>query len=213
MHKLKIFLTILLIFFFAGCSPKLNYTILDGKITESIEVNFDKKSNKEEIEQTLSYYSQRENIKANIEIEKIKNGYKGKIKSQELSIDEYVSNDTTLINECYEKIGFVYEEAEGRYYLNTSKGFQCMIYDYNVVDELTITIQTYNKVYNHNADEVNHNKYIWHITKDNADEQNILFVVGNKQYVWYYRFKDVFIGVALIIIIVVLSLIANGKDA
>lgn len=213
MHKLKIFLTILLIFFFAGCSPKLNYTILDGKITESIEVNFDKKSNKEEIEQTLSYYSQRENIKANIEIEKIKNGYKGKIKSQEISIDEYVSNDTTLINECYEKIGFVYEEAEGRYYLNTSKGFQCMIYDYNVVDEVTITIQTYNKVYNHNADEVNRNKYIWHITKDNADEQNILFVVGNKQYVWYYRFKDVFIGVALIIIIVVLSLIANGKDA
>lgn len=213
MHKLKIFLTILLIFFFAGCSPKLNYTILDGKITESIEVNFDKKSNKEEIEQTLSYYSQRENIKANIEIEKIKNGYKGKIKSQELSIDEYVSNDTALINECYEKIGFAYEEAEGRYYLNTSKGFQCMTYDYNVVDEVTITIQTYNKVYNHNADEVNRNKYIWHITKDNADEQNILFVVGNKQYVWYYRFKDVFIGAALIIIIVVLSLIANGKDA
>lgn len=213
MHKFKICLIILAIFFFVGCSPKLNYTILDGKITESIEINFDKKHSKEEIEQTLSYYSQRENIKANIEIKKIRNGYKGRIESEELSIDNYISNDTTLINECYEKIGFSYEEAEGRYYLNTSKGFQCMIYDYNVLDELTITIQTYNKVYNHNADKVERNKYIWHITKDNADEQNILFVVGNKQYVWYYRFKDVFIGIALIAIIVVLSVIANGKDA
>ena len=206
--KLKMFLIILLIFFFVGCTPKLTYTILDGHIKEMVEIHFDNHYTKEELEQTLEYYSHRDGYKADTKVEEITDGYKGTITSPNISMTSYFNNDTSTINGCYEIVNFSYEEDEQKYYLNTSKGFQCMIYDYNVVDDLSITVQTYNKVYKHNADEVNGNKYTWYINKDNAKEQSILFVVGNKEYVWYYRFKDLFIGLGVVsIIVIVLTIV------
>ena len=195
--KIKIFVSTLLIFLLTGCTPRLTYTILDGQIKETIEIPFDDSYASEEIEQKLQYYSYRPNLNATVEVDKNDNGYNGIVNVSNMSMNAYFQNDRTLINECYKMVNFIKEDE--KFYLNTSKGFQCMTYDYNIVDEVIVTIETYNKVYQHNADEVKGGKYTWNITSDNADEQSILFVVGNKEYVWYYRYQSLFIGLAIVL--------------
>jgi len=194
--KIKIFLSILLIFFLTGCTPRLTYTILDGAISESIEIPFDNKNTSDEIKQKLEYYSYRDNLSTSVEVEETDTGYKGIITIPNMSMSAYFNNNSTLINECYEMVNFT--EEDDKFYLNTSKGFNCMAYDYNFSDEIIITIETYNKVYQHNADEVKGRKYIWKITDENSDDQSILFIVGNKEYVWYYNYISLFIGLGVI---------------
>lgn len=195
--KIKIFLSILLIFLLTGCTPRLTYTILDGQISEKIEIPFDESYTSEEIKQKLDYYSYRNNLDISVDVEEIDGGYKGVVSIQDMPMNSYFENKNTLINECYKMVSFIDEDK--KIYLNTSKGFQCMTYDYNISDEIIITIQTYNKVYQHNADVVKGNKYTWNITSDNVDEQSILFIVGNKEYVWYYKYQALFIGLGVVI--------------
>ena len=188
-NKLKIFLSLTLVFFFVGCTPKLTYTISGNNISESIEINFGNDSDRKTIEQTLDYYSHRKDL----------NGYKGIISLDETPMNTYFANNTVLINQCYEDVDFSYKAFEGKYSIKTSKGFQCLVYDYNVVDELFVSIKSYNKVYEHNADEVKNNVYTWHITRDNMDDQSILFVVGNKKYAWYYQYRFLIVGLGLVL--------------
>ena len=51
--KIKIFVSMLLIFLLTGCTPRLTYTILDGQIKETIEIPFDDSYTSEEIKQKL----------------------------------------------------------------------------------------------------------------------------------------------------------------
>lgn len=197
--KLKIILIILLMFCFAGCTPKLTYTISGNNISESVEINFGNDFNKKTLEQTLDYYSHRKSLDTSVSIEEVQEGYKGVISSKETSITSYFSNATVLINQCYEDVDFSYKKFEGKYYIKTSTGFQCMVYDYNVVDEISVVVKTHNKVYEHNADEVKNKTYIWNITNDNKDKQSILFVVGDKEDLWYYKYKYLLIGLVAVL--------------
>lgn len=198
-NKFKIFLIILSIFFFVGCTPKVTYIISDDKITENVEIKFNGDYTKEKIEQTLDYYSYRGSFKADINVKSVQEGYVGTVTSPELLVEDYFRNNATLINECYEYVEFSHKNK--KFYINTSVGFQCLVYDYNVVDELSITIRTSNKVYEHNADKKGNNEYTWYITRDNAENQSILFVVEDKQYVWYDNYKFLFVGIIVVLML------------
>lgn len=195
--KLKIILGIMLMFLITGCTPRLNYTILDGKITEEVEINFDEHYSEKEVEQKLEYYSFRNGLDVDVNVEETTTGFKGTATISSVSMNSYFENDNTLINECYKMVSFT--EEDNKYYLNTSKGFQCMTYDYNISEEVIITVKTYNKVYKHNADKVEGNKYTWYINNDNDEEQSILFVVGKGKYVWYYKYRWFFMGLLAIL--------------
>ena len=195
--KIKIFLSILLIFFLTGCTPRLTYKIIDGQITGTVEIPFDDSYTSEEIKQKLEYYSYRDNLNIKVDVEKDDNHYNGIATLSNMSMSAYFKNKSALINECYEMVSFT--EEDNKYYLNTSKGFKCMVYEYNVSDEITVVVETYNKVYKHNADEVKGRKYIWKINEDNAKDHSILFIVGNKEYVWYYKYQSLFIGLGIVL--------------
>ena len=66
------------------------------------------------------------------------------------------------------------------------------------LDSVSISIKTYHKVIDNNADEVKNNVYTWNIDRDNISTNNILFVVSKSEYVWYYRYRYLFGGLIVI---------------
>ena len=204
-------LLFLMIFLLTGCQPKLTYEILDGKMTETIEMNLDSEYGPRELQEIADYYGFSKENGYITSVEKITNGYNVKTTmEEEMDIETYFENDLRFINHCYEIVSFTYEKEEKKYYLGTSKGFSCLTYDYNQSESVDITIKTYNKVFEHNADKVDNNEYTWHIDKDNAEEQNIVFVFSKGNYVWYYQYRYLFIGLISVAILTVIMYIIIG---
>lgn len=206
-----IILLFLMIFLLTGCEPKVTYEILDGKMTETVEMNIGSAYSEKRIQELADYYSFSKENGYLTSVEQIANGYNVKTSMEkEIDLEAYFESDLRFINQCYEIVSFTYEKEEKKYYLGTSKGFECMTYDYNHADKIDVTIKTYNKVYNHNADEAKNGEYTWHITRDNAEKNNILFVVGKGTYVWYYQYRYLFIGLISVAIFAVIMYIIIG---
>ena len=106
----------------------------------------------------------------------------------------------TLAFQCYDNISLFKEN--GKIVFETS-GFNC--YDYNSnLDNVVITLTSDYKVLEHNANEVNNNKYIWKFDKDNLDNANINLILSDK--INKSLFKTIFV-VSLIIFILIIGLI------
>ena len=194
MNKKQLIL-ILIIFVFSstGCDAKYEMEIKNSKITENISVSIPSKYTEKEINENIDYFGINSDSAYNQEIAKKEKDSIISLSGKKLKISDFFDSSDSFINKCYNKVSFILED--GKYYIGTSKGFKCLTYEYMELDSVSISIKTYHKVYDNNADKVSNNVYTWNINKDNISINNILFVVSKNEYVWYYRYRYLFGGI------------------
>lgn len=195
MKKHKILILSILLLMICGCDVKYNINITGSKITEEIILPNDNNYQKEDLENKF-YYNVNENKKYELELKKDKIV----LTNTKTTLDTLSNNN--LYNSCFSKIDSY--EKEGLYYIATSTDFSCMYYEYQPIDNITISIKTYNKVKESNADKIGFNTYTWVFNKDNYIDKNIYIVINKNEYVWYYRLRGLIIGLSIILVLVLI---------
>ena len=196
MKKNKILVLIILSLLISGCDVKYNINIKGKKISEEIILpnidgyTIDNLSND-------FYYDIDGKRKYNLEIK----DDKIILSNKNTKLSTLSTND--LYDYCFSKIDSF--EEDGYYYFRTSSDFNCMVYDYIPVDKITIVLNTFNKVKEHNADEVKFGKYIWYIDKESSSNKQIYFTVKKNEYLWYYRIRGLIIGLSFILIVLLIG--------
>lgn len=211
MKKRKLLFLLLGILLLSGCEVKYNIELDNGKISEEIIIPYD--SIYQESYEQEYYYDVVNNKKYSSSIEHIDGINKFVLKSKKIDIKAISDND--LYDFCYDSINVLLED--NIYYIGTSGNFKCMNYDYLDIDTFELNIKTYNKVIKSNADKNKLNTYTWVINRDNFNNKNITFVVSKNQYVWYYKYRGLFIGLigvlAIVLIIFLIKTIFSKKSS
>lgn len=191
----------------------LNYEILNGDFIETISVDVPSEFSNEDVDIGIDYYiSNKENktikLKENndirvLSIEDIKKDF------------DLFKDDDVYINRCFDLVYTEFNKKEKKFYFNTSSYFKCMSFEYIRFKNFDISIKSFNKVYENNADEVDNNVYIWHFDRNNYKNKNITIVLGNGKYVWYYKFRFLFASLIVVcaIMLVVLFVIKIFKKS
>lgn len=201
MKKGKILFLLFAVLLLSGCEVKYNIKLDNGKISEEIIIPYDK-IYKESYEKDY-FYDVFNEQKYSTSIEDIKGTKKFVLRTNKLDIMNISGND--LYDFCYDSIDVLLEE--NTYYVGTSSEFKCMTYDYLDVDSVEINIKTYNKVIKSNADKNKFGTYTWIINDDNYKNKNIIFVVSKNEYVWYYKYKGLFIGLLSILGVILIGIL------
>ena len=111
-------------------------------------------------------------------------------------------------NSCFDYFKLV--EDDEKYYFLAGGAFKCGYYAYEYLDSLDVVINTNHKVIENNADEIEDEKYIWHIDK-NEKNFELKFVVNKnvvvpKKKINYkailYVFAAIVSAFALVVIII-----------
>lgn len=196
MKKNKILVLIILSLLISGCDVKYNINIRGKKISE--EIILPNTDNYTVDNLTNDFYYDIENKKK----------YNLEIKEDKIILSNKDTKLSTLSNNnlydyCFSKIDSF--EEDGYYHFRTSSDFNCMVYEYIPIDKITIVLNTFNKVKEHNADEVKFGKYIWYIDKDNSSTKQIYFTVKKNEYLWYYRLRGLIIGLGSIVIVLLIG--------
>lgn len=201
MKKGKIIFLLFIILLLSGCDAKYNISLDNGKISERIILPYDELY-KDSYDKEY-YYDVLDEQKYITSIENISGVKKFVLKSDKLDVKNIGNND--LYDFCYDSIDVLLED--NIYYIGTSSEFRCMTYDYLDVDSVEINIKTYNKVIKSNADKSKFGTYTWVINESNYKNKNITFVVSKNEYVWYYKYKGLFIGLIGVLGIVLIGLL------
>jgi|GEM_PF-2960902 len=203
----KVLILILIIFVFSltGCDAKYEMEIKNSKINEDISIFVPNDNTEKKINDLMDYYGINADSGFTTKITKGSDATEVSLSGATKKINSYFDSSDSFINKCYNKVSFMLED--GKYYLGTSKGFKCLTYEYMQLDKITISIKTYHKVYENNADKVRNNVYTWNIDKDNASKNSILFVTSKNDYVWYYRYRYLFGGIVAILAILLVTYI------
>lgn len=173
MKKIEIIVILLIVILVSGCSKQYNLIVENDKITEEFNISFD--DTEENMQRyNLDYFPLHANQEA-MYVKKIDK--KNKLLKAHFNYtykpSEFVNANS--INECFETKEIIVE-AEDYYYFKLQNLKSCMS-DYNI----DINIITKNKVLENNADEVNKNKYTWHITDKNKDKFNLEIKIDKKK--------------------------------
>lgn len=190
--KVLVLILTIVIFSLTGCDAKYEMEIKNSKITESISVSIPSKYSEKEINDSIDYFGVNADSAYGEKIVKKDSEKVVSLSGKKEKIADFFNTSDSFINKCYNKVSFVLED--GKYYIGTSKGFKCLTYEYMELNNISVTIKTYHKVYENNADKVNNNVYTWNINSKNVNDQSILFVVSKNDYVWYYRYRYLFGG-------------------
>ncbi len=190
----KVFILILFISVFSltGCDAKYEMEIKNNKITENISFSVPNENSEKKINELIDYYGINADSAFTQKLTKGSNDTEVSLSGKTTKLDAYFDSSDSFINKCYNKVSFTLED--GMYYIGTSQGFKCLTYDYMQLDKVSISIKTYHKVYDNNADEVSNNVYTWNIDRNNLKTNNILFIVSKSEYVWYYKYRYLFGG-------------------
>ena len=172
---MKKIIIVILLLFITGCSSEYNLKISNNSFKENIKFivenqnsNYDLSGNIELDDQLTPFLKEKTEAIQNKE-----KFYKKKIKQDnnfryiEMKY-KYSENDfkeANSINLCFE-----YPELDfsDNYYIHLQGQFYCLY-----SDSINIKIETKNKVYSNNADEINNGIYIWHINETNKDSVDI----------------------------------------
>lgn len=194
----KVLILILSIFVFSltGCDAKYEMEIKNSKITENISFSVPNEYNEKKINELIDYYGINTDSAFTQKITKGSVATEVSLSGRKSKLEVYFDSSDSFISKCYNKVSFTLED--GKYYIGTSKGFKCLTYDYMKLDKVSISIKTYHKVYDNNADKVKNNVYTWNIDENNISSNNILFVVSKNDYVWYYKYRYLFGGLIAI---------------
>lgn len=222
----KLILAVLLLFVLTGCDVKYDLVITnDEQIRENITVSIDNQiinNNSMSIDEYLDYYSNlyMENpgysgIK--IDTKKGKNVSYFIAKNEYASLDDYIASYTfkNMFNTAtIERVGnyISFTTSENTYLANIEN--DQLISEQSKYDSFKINIKFYNKLANHNADEVDekNNIYSWNI--DENSTKNFIYFKISPDIRYDVMIKDIIqnnillissIG-ALLLIIVILTL-------
>lgn len=177
--KIKKILIIFMLFFITGCSTDYSLKISNNKFKENIDIIIPSsaipKLSQEQIDEEIELDDQ---VTPFIEgktsaLTTYDKFYKKKTfeydnyfnVQMDYSYDEEEFKNASSINLCFE-----YSELDfsDNYYINLQGKFYCLY-----SDSIDIKIETKNKVYYNNADEIQGNTYIWHIDESNLDYVDI----------------------------------------
>ena len=198
MKKNKILIVVLLSLVLCGCDAHYDIKIRGNKISEKITVQ----ASKEEVKQKAKfdyYYDYSAKKKYNVRT----NNDKLILYNNKAKFESLATNN--LSSYCFDVIEAT--ETKESYTLGTSEGFSCIDYENQNIDEIVITLNTFNKVTEHNADETKFGKYIWYIDNYNYKNKRIYFSVKKNDYLWYYRLRGLFIGLGSVLLIVIIGAI------
>ncbi len=98
------------------------------------------------------------------------------------------------------------EEAQKNYILITTPNDFSGFEKYDDLEYVTIKITNDYKVISSNADEVNNNTYIWHLTKDNIKSISMVYdpeTIEDRQNFFEKYLSSAFIGFSIVVIIVI----------
>lgn len=220
MNKRKTILVIILLLLTTGCTFRYEIDITDDEVTEqrTMLINNSEIENndiKGTIRKKISKYSINDDMMIAPSSKTIKedtmSGYQTTIKYK---LNEYKNSD--ILNMCYKSYNIISEE--NKIYLSTGREFNCFT-TLDELDSVKIILTTNHKVIKHNADQVDNERYIWNITKDQASNKpiNIELVKNSEEETkdnteTKKKFKIVFISiVAFFSIIVIIMLVIKRK--
>ena len=174
---MKKLILILLIIILTGCDVKYELEFKDDQLIENINLKLSSSEENKinDLKQYKAYaifdneYQQLYNVDYNNNLFSFSANY------------EYTYNydsfrHATYIDTCFDAFSFTVQDDN--YTLTTSKGFNCMMLDYNKVDNMEIAITTNHVVIESNADEVKGKRYIWNVDDENASEKEIYIKFG-----------------------------------
>lgn len=199
MKKIKIIFMLLAVFLISGCEVKYNIELDYGDINEEIIIPYNKEY--DEAYKREFYYDVINDKKYETSFKKINGIDKFVLTSKKNDVLMLANNDLTRF--CFDSIDVLLED--NIYYIGTSNIFKCITYDYLDVNKLEINIKTFNKVIESNADKVSIGKYTWVIDENNFNDKNITFVVSKNEYVWYYKYKGLLIGLSIVGIVLFIA--------
>jgi hypothetical protein len=172
----RIVLIFPLLMLLSGCTVEYNLEINDQLINENIAIsnsvtNVDENYYDNHIHDIYSENSRRKVAKYTGT--KIKNnGIVTYSLNQKYNLLD--NNYIRAFDECFDAYNILYtNESKEEFILQTSKGFNCMSYEYQKVDSYKINITTNHEVVNHNADSANDNTYTWNIDDSNYQDKFI----------------------------------------
>ena len=161
-------------FMLSGCGVEYRLKFDDDLISEEIVIQSDSKEHDEELLRIFDrdYYSvitatKKEPYSKNM-IDA--NGHKKLSYSYDYSFYEF--NKSRFLK-CYDAYTLLDENDIITF--STSNKFNCLVYDYMDLGQVTISISTDHKVVKSNADEVSGKVHKWHIDSSNASNKPIMF--------------------------------------
>lgn len=169
------YLLLILVLFVTGCSAEYNLKISNNTFKETINFTVENEVNQQVTQGDIEQDDQltpflEEKTSSLITNDKF---YKKKVKNidnytqveMKYNYDEEEFKNSNSINLCFEYPDLDFSD---NYYIHLQGEFYCLY-----GDSIDIKIETNNKVYSNNADEVLGNVYIWHINQDNQDYVDI----------------------------------------
>lgn len=230
MKKIKILLSIAVVFILSGCTVKYDLSIspdvINEKITISEEQSLVDESEYDEIfNNTYSTYTSKTKTKYITSKEK-ENSKINYILKQNYNIRNF--KPVRAFSECFDAYNLVESsDINNQYILQTSKGFNCMVYSYATIDSYEINIQLKDyDVINNNASDINGDIYSWKINNTNAADFYISLEFKEKNDVKQNSSDDIvknninsssIVGISIILlisicIIVIIILKINRKN-
>lgn len=213
----KIILLLLIFILSTGCQIKYELEFKDDSLIENINIEI-ANSEQKKIENLKEYkayaifdgafqrlyevnYSEGSKFNAN---------YK-----YTYNYDEFVH--AMYIKTCFDAFSFT--SNDNTYTLSTSKGFKCMVLDYNQVDSVKVVIKSNHQIIENNADVVEKDELIWNIDKSNANEKNIYVKFGQvkelsffeKNWLGFTILGGIIVSVILIIVCIIIISKKNNE--
>ena len=166
----KVFLALISIILFSGCTVEYNLTISDNTIHEDINISelkslVDEETSDSIIKNQYAQYNNEGRYKYITSKNKTDDNVIYKLKQNyPLRNELYIR----AFDDCFDGYNIMYsDDSKTSYIIQTTKGFKCMQYEYSNIDSYTINIKVDTEVINNNADKVNGDTYTWIINSDN----------------------------------------------
>ena len=187
----------------AGCSVNYEVVIKNDKITEKIKI----------IETDSNYITKTFDSGLNM-----KQIFSSIVKGDEFTNKDYNAsvidkdnevglnysktftnfNSSDVIGQCYDS--YLVEKNDKIVSIDTGDEFTCYEY-YENINEINVVFKTNNKVITNNADEVNGNKYTWHITESGNKRINFVYEIKKDNSIYF-----IVIGLLVVVGIIIISI-------
>lgn len=167
--KLKLFIVLLGLFIFSGCTPEYHLEFKNNQVFEELKMPGVSE------EQARSYFDTKFAIPK--QQRKYIGSYLDNVASYRYTYTFNTFTKSNMVSSCYNAHNFFH--SGGTYLFETGFQFNCMPYqvsDYEMLnyDALLVKIKISDyEVIKHNADEVKNGTYIWKITKDNYQNKSV----------------------------------------
>lgn len=203
----KILYLIFILVFITGCNAEYNIEIKDNSVNEKLNISNVSSSKFDNIYIPVNYedndYTVYESKLDGIEYYNINN-------NNNVTIDyKFKYNNfqkSTLFNTCYENAVFTIDSYE--LLVSTSNEFLCYN-DYEELDKVKVIIKSNYKYLDSNADEIDGDKYIWYINKENKNNKQILLRLdttesSNKRTLFSSNVMFIFFFLIIILVLIVI---------